>query len=78
MYVIRSPSRLDVTMEAAVFLRHVLVLISFLIAGSPVAAAVASSPSHLATGRTASGVLENCIEACLNTLGSFVGGAVTG
>eukprot|EP00904_Undaria_pinnatifida_P012208 jgi/Undpi1/8117/HiC_scaffold_24.g10589.m1 len=45
---------------------------------TPVAAAVAQSPSHLATGRTTSGVLENCIEACLNTLGSFVGGTITG
>lgn len=54
------------------------IIIVSLTANRPVAAAVAPSPSHLATGRTASGVLENCIEACLNTLGSFVGGTVTG
>ncbi|CAM9413514.1 unnamed protein product, partial [Ascophyllum nodosum] len=42
------------------------------------ATAVASSPSHLVTGRSASGVLENCIEACVNTFGSFIGGTITG
>ncbi|CAM9214942.1 unnamed protein product [Hapterophycus canaliculatus] len=43
----------------------------------PLAAAVASS-SHLTTGRTASGVMENCIEACLTTVQSFVGGTLLG
>ncbi|CAM9803623.1 unnamed protein product [Scytosiphon promiscuus] len=43
----------------------------------PVAAAIASS-SHLTTGRTASGVMENCIEACLTTVQSFVGGTLLG
>lgn len=44
----------------------------------PVATAVASSGSHLETGRSVSGVLENCIEAGLNTFGAFVSGTITG
>ncbi|CAM9455661.1 unnamed protein product [Pylaiella littoralis] len=44
---------------------------------SRVTAAVAST-SHLTTGRTASGVIENCMEGALSTIQSFVAGSVMG